>query len=211
MIPREDNVKTLIGDEIKLKCIEGEDKVCTWEARGIVVRISQSDSENADEIACELKTVTSVPAESWKRFTVEFVWKPTSFNRMKKGLKIFSTDKQSISAYLFYKILGKQEKEFFFNRKLPKSLSVKGLPKLNIYQEEAIKKALITPLCLIQGPPGTGKTVVTATLVYHLCTLTQKQILVCAPSNIAVDHLAERIEKTGLNVVSITNLLCKES
>lgn len=201
-IPREDNVKTLVGDEIKIKYLEGESKELTWEARGYIVKISRADADNAEEVACELKTVTSVPTESWKKFTIEFVWKPTSFNRMKKGLQIFTTDKQSISAYLFYKILGKQESDQFFKINVSKNLSVKGLPKLNIYQSEAIRKAIVTPLCLIQGPPGTGKTVVSATLVYHLCKKTQKQILVCAPSNIAVDHLAERIDKTGLNVVS---------
>lgn len=202
-IPREDNMKTLIGDELKLKCYEGEEKVLTWEARGYIVRISQSETENAEEIACELKSCKTVPTEAWKRYTIEFVWKPTSFNRMKKGLNVFTTDKLSISAYLFYKILGKPQPDIYFKSKTPKNLSVKGLPRLNIYQSEAIRKALVTPLCLIQGPPGTGKTVVTATLVYHLCQKTQKQILVCAPSNIAVDHLTERIEKTGLNVVSI--------
>jgi regulator of nonsense transcripts 1 len=122
---------------------------------------------------------------------------------MKKGLSIFTTDKKSIIAYLFYKILGKQEDDYVYNIKIPKNLSVKGLPTLNIYQSEAIRKALVNPLSLIQGPPGTGKTVVSATLVYHLRQITKKQVLVCAPSNIAVDHLAERIEKTGLNVVSI--------
>lgn len=96
---------------------------------------------------------------------------------MKKGLQIFTTDKQSISAYLFYKIMGKPDEQFF-KGSVPKTLSVKGLPKLNIYQTEAIKKAMTSPLCLIQGPPGTGKTVVSAALVYHLCKRTQKQILV---------------------------------
>jgi regulator of nonsense transcripts 1 len=126
---------------------------------------------------------------------------------MKKGLNIFTTDKKSIIAYLFYKILGKQEDEYVYNVKIPKNLSVRGLPTLNIYQSEAIRKALVTPLSIIQGPPGTGKTVVSATLVYHLRNITKKQVLVCAPSNIAVDHLAERIEKTGLNVVRINYVM----
>ena len=143
-------------------------------ARGYVVRISHSDSENADEIAVELKSAQSskIFEESWKRFAIEFIWKPTSFNRMKKGLNVFTTDKQSITAYLFYKILGKQEEDYYFGTKIPKNLSVRGLPQLNIYQSDAVKKALVTPLCLIQGPPGTGKTVVSATLVYHLASKT---------------------------------------
>ena len=126
---------------------------------------------------------------------------------MRNGLNTFVSVKKSISAYLFYKILGKEEVEKENKFRTPFNLSVKGLPKLNVYQTEAVKKALASPLCMIQGPPGTGKTVVSATLVYQLCVSTQKQILVCAPSNIAVEHLAEKIEKTGLNVVSILTFL----
>ena len=54
-----------------------------------------------------------------------------------------------------------------------------------------------------QGPPGTGKTVTSATLVYHLVKATRVKVLVCAPSNIAVDQLTEKIHKTGLKVVRV--------
>lgn len=92
-----------------------------------------------------------------------------------------------------------------------------------------MKTVLQRPLCLIQGPPGTGKTVTSATIVYHLvksCNqglvywisqisyLTilvgtqfwwcfHRQVLVCAPSNIAVDQLTEKIHRTGLKVVRL--------
>lgn len=156
----------------------------------------------------------TVPEESWKRFAIEFIWKPTSFNRMKKGLRIFIHDPKSISSYLFYKILGKQQSHKSKRKgKVPKNLSIEGLPELNIYQTEAIKKCLEgcyndytkvgTSLSLIQGPPGTGKTVVSATLVFHLVNTTRKKVLVCAPSNIAVDHLADKVSKTGLRVVRL--------
>lgn len=84
---------------------------------------------------------------------------------------------------------------------LPKKFSAPGLPELNHSQVNAIKQALQRPLTLIQGPPGTGKTVTSATLVYHLVKQTGGQVLVCAPSNIAVDQLAERIHMTGLKVI----------
>lgn len=67
----------------------------------------------------------------------------------------------------------------------------------------AVKKALITPLCLIQGPPGTGKTVTSTTLVYHLVKQKMGKILVCAPSNIAVDQLTDKINGTGVKVVRL--------
>ena len=52
----------------------------------------------------------------------------------------------------------------------------------------------------VQGPPGTGKTVTSATIVYHLVKQNSGPALVCAPSNIAVDQLTEKIHKTGLKV-----------
>ena len=86
---------------------------------------------------------------------------------------------------------------------IPARLSVPGLPELNHSQLAALKAVLQRPLSLIQGPPGTGKTVTSASLVYHLAKQNQGQVLVCAPSNVAVDQLTEKIHKTGLRVVRI--------
>ena len=67
----------------------------------------------------------------------------------------------------------------------------------------AVRKALTTPLTLIQGPPGTGKTVTSTTLVYHLVKQKLGKVLVCAPSNIAVDQLTDKINGTGVKVVRV--------
>jgi superfamily I DNA and/or RNA helicase len=53
-------------------------------------------------------------------------------------------------------------------------------------------------------PPGTGKTVTAASIVYHLAKMNPGQVLVCAPSNVAVDQLTEKIHATGLKVVRLT-------
>ena len=42
-----------------------------------------------------------------------------------------------------------------------------------------------------------------ASIVYHLAKQNVGQVLVCAPSNVAVDQLAEKISKAGLRVVRI--------
>ena len=88
---------------------------------------------------------------------------------------------------------------------LPKVCTAPGLPELNPSQTLAVKSVLQNPLSLIQGPPGTGKTVTSACIVYHLATLKQGrggggQVLVTAPSNVAVDQLTEKINATGLKV-----------
>jgi len=58
---------------------------------------------------------------------------------------------------------------------------------------------------IIHGPPGTGKT---TTLVALVQTLIQKErkILVCAPSNNAVDLLARKINELGINVLRVGNV-----
>ena len=66
-----------------------------------------------------------------------------------------------------------------------------------------MKQAVQRTITLIQGPPGTGKTVTSATIVYHLAKLGSGPVLVCAPSNIAVDQLTEKIHRTGLKVVRL--------
>ena len=52
---------------------------------------------------------------------------------------------------------------------------------------------------------GTGKTVTSATLVYHLTRQNMGQVLVTAPSNVAVDQLTEKIAATGLRVVRLAS------
>lgn len=75
-------------------------------------------------------------------------------------------------------------------------------------QVYAVKHALQRPLSLIQGPPGTGKTVTSATIVYQLVRQGGGPVLVCAPSNTAVDQLTEKIHRTGLKVRKIDLKYC---
>lgn len=87
---------------------------------------------------------------------------------------------------------------------MPKRLSAPGLPELNASQASAVRSVLQQPLSLIQGPPGTGKTVTSASIVYQLVRMGHGQghgqVLVAAPSNVAVDQLAEKIHASGLKV-----------
>ena len=86
---------------------------------------------------------------------------------------------------------------------MPERFSAPGLPELNYSQTYAMKSILQKPISLIQGPPGTGKTVTSACIVYHLAKKNPGPVLVCAPTNVAVDQLTEKIHATGLNVVRI--------
>ena len=152
----------------------------------------------------ELKNSSHTPTNV-TAFTVEFMWKSTSFDRMLSSLRILKEDVKSISGFLYHKILGHEVDNTtpVVKVDIPKMLSVKGLPTLNQFQLNAVKKAMQSPLSLIQGPPGTGKTVTSATIVYHLAKAYPGSVLVCAPSNIAVDQLTEKINETGLKVVRL--------
>ncbi len=75
--------------------------------------------------------------------------------------------------------------------------------KLNNSQNKALNLILNSEnLAIIHGPPGTGKT---TTLIYAIeQTLKyQKQVLVTAPSNAAVDLLVEKLVNQGINTVRI--------
>lgn len=62
---------------------------------------------------------------------------------MKKGLRKFESENTSISSYLYHTILGQKWDKNEFNFYIPEDLSAPGLPDLNYYQREAIRKALI--------------------------------------------------------------------
>lgn len=104
----------------------------------------------------------------------------------------------------YHKLLGHELEPQVLRTQMPKRFSAPGLPELNHSQMAAVKSVLQKPLSLIQGPPGTGKTVTSASIVYHLAKMNPGQVLVCAPSNVAVDQLTEKIHATGLKVVRIT-------
>jgi ATP-dependent RNA/DNA helicase IGHMBP2 len=77
---------------------------------------------------------------------------------------------------------------------------------LNPSQKSAIESCIKAPsLGVIHGPPGTGKTTTLVALVKELAK-TEKRILVCAPSNNAVDLLAERISATGVSTLRLGNI-----
>lgn len=197
------DMRLMHGDELCLR-YKSEDSIASsaWSGVGHVIKIPDNYSE---EVGIEMKSNLNVPTEKHSGFVVEFVWKSTSFDRMQQSLvKLANEDYASISPSILNRLLGRNiEDDMIIPRILPKAFTADNLPDLNKSQIDAIKHALQRPLSLIQGPPGTGKTVTSATIVYHLSKASNKPVLVCAPSNIAVDQLTEKIHMTGLKVVRL--------
>ena len=218
MFTREEHeAKLMPGDELKIS-IENLDpktgnvhliptnETVTWEAVGYVIKVLPSE-----EVCLELKPMYSQAKGPWdcvRGFRVSFVWKSVTYDRMQKALKSFASDDTSLSSVLYHILLGQDVDTYTgaqLKVQLPKSFTVPNLPKLNHSQLYAVRKALAMPVSIILGPPGSGKTLTCATLLYHMAKQPNSgQILVCAPSNIACDHLTEKLHLAGLRVVRVT-------
>jgi ATP-dependent RNA/DNA helicase IGHMBP2 len=74
---------------------------------------------------------------------------------------------------------------------------------LNPSQQEAVRFALTAKdLAIIHGPPGTGKTTALVELIRQAVRRGQK-VLACAPSNLAVDNILERLLAAGERAVRL--------
>jgi superfamily I DNA and/or RNA helicase len=86
---------------------------------------------------------------------------------------------------------------------LPETGNREAVTNLNSSQWKALEKVLSAEdVAIIHGPPGTGKT---TTLVQAIKQTVEKekQVLVCAPSNAAVDLLVEKLSEQNLRVLRI--------
>lgn len=192
------DMKLMHGDELRLRYVGEMHKA--WAGVGHVIKVPDNYGE---DIGIELKNSAGAPTDCNSNFVVDFIWKSTSFDRMQLALRKFAVDDSSVSAYIYHRLLGHEVEEVLFRCHLPKHFSAPNLPDLNRSQVYAVKHALQRPLSLIQGPPGTGKTVTSATIVYQLVKQNGGPVLVCAPSNTAVDQLTEKIHRTNLKVVRL--------
>lgn len=198
VFPKEDNELRLVpGDELRLR-YSGDAAYPAWQSVGHVIKLTAQE-----EVALELRASQGVPVDVNHGFSVDFVWKSTSFDRMQGAMKTFAVDETSVSGYIYHHLLGHEVEVQVVRNTLPRRFGAPGLPELNASQVFAVKSVLQKPVSLIQGPPGTGKTVTSAAIVYHMAKQGQGQVLVCAPSNVAVDQLAEKISATGLKVVRL--------
>ena len=260
--------------ETELHIVPGDELVLRhgkYNAQGQVVRIQN------EEVVVEFRPGRKFDLQLrdfTQGFSVEFIWKGGSFDRMRTALRAFARDETSVSSELYRRLLGLEVPQDNNNnnnnddndndnnddddnisnndpsaisrssgscrnfRSSHQTMKAPGLPALNQSQSYAVEAVLSRPLTLIQGPPGTGKTVTSATIVYNLvqrgnngsngsnssssskitssvsCDSISSsnsnssksgtgRVLVCAPSNVAVDHLTAKIHAAGLKVVRL--------
>ncbi|MCC6837848.1 MAG: AAA family ATPase [Bacteroidia bacterium] len=130
---------------------------------------------------------------------INLLFDETSYKEMDIALEKVINAKNNRLAHLRDVMYGLKLPEF---EKPKEQLHVTGL---NQSQNEAVKKILSAKdIAIIHGPPGTGKT---TTLVQAIrqTLMTEKQVLVCSPSNTAVDLLTEKLHREGISVLRLGN------
>lgn len=132
---------------------------------------------------------------------VDVMFDEMSYREMEHALKMVMKAEDDRVAEL---------RELFLGSFLPRARVVKpgsdfpyATSVLNDSQKSAVQKILeAEDVAFIHGPPGTGKT----TTLVQAIVLTQKaegQVLVCTPSNAAIDLLVEKLAEQNLQVIRI--------
>ena len=151
IVNQDQELRLVPGDEL---CIRhnGDISHSLWSGVGHVIRIVNG------EVTLELRNNLGVSTDILHGYSIDFVWKSTSFDRMQAAMRNFALDEKSVSPFIYRQLLGYCDTEQpQINLTLPKKFSVPGLPSLNHSQIYAVKSVLQRNLSLIQGPPGTGR------------------------------------------------------
>ncbi len=122
----------------------------------------------------------------------------TTYRVMQQALTdVVNTDNERF-IHLREVLIGNQTPRF---RQMP----AVQLPWLNEQQGRAVQQVVeAQDVAIVHGPPGTGKT---TTLTEAIIETLQRetQVLVCAPSNAAVDWISEQLMRRAVHVLRIGN------
>jgi superfamily I DNA and/or RNA helicase len=127
---------------------------------------------------------------------VDVMFDEMTYREMEAALKVIIKAEGNRIAELRESLLGKKLASFNEDHH-------HHIPALNTSQQKALNKVLSAKdVGIIHGPPGTGKT---TTLVHAIKYAMEKEqhVLVCAPSNAAVDLLADKLSEQDLRVLRI--------
>ena len=129
---------------------------------------------------------------------VQLSFDETSYKQMFEALDRTMKAKNNRLAYL---------RDLFYSHQKAGRFSFEPMkfPWLNPTQERAVNEVLwAKDVAIVHGPPGTGKT---TTLVEAIneTLMRERQVLVCAQSNMAVDWISEKLVDRGINVLRIGN------
>ena len=143
-----------------------------------------------------LNTETLPDWVSEGRIGVNLMFDDTSYKVMMNTMDTLVASGNNRIAYLKEVLLGYEKPKI-------EEQGNQNNPLLNEGQNKALE--LINnakDMAIVHGPPGTGKT---TTLIQAIVLATQQfdQVMVCAPSNAAVDLLVERMDEAGVDVLRL--------
>ncbi len=134
-----------------------------------------------------------------EKLTLDLLFDERSYKEMQKALSTVAKASNNRLADLRDVLFGQITPSF-------EHVPAHHVPHLNDSQNAALNNLISAEdIAIVHGPPGTGKT---TTLVEAIKIIAQnkEQVLVCAPSNAAVDLLTDRLSKASLQVVRMGNI-----
>ncbi|PIT75536.1 AAA domain-containing protein [Limnohabitans sp. G3-2] len=132
---------------------------------------------------------------------VDLTFDEVSYREMNQALSAVMAAHGNRLAELRDVLLGAQAARF----RAPQADDLFYPSALNDSQLAAVRHVVTAQdVAIIHGPPGTGKT---TTLVQAILETIRRErrVLVCAPSNTAVDLLTEKLAERGVNVIRLGN------
>lgn len=128
------------------------------------------------------------------RLGVNLMYDESTYREMEHTLKHLSKMESGRTAELRDIIYGKRPPAFSKTHPI-------DFPKLNPSQNKALQNLIAAKdIAIIHGPPGTGKTTTLVQAIRYTVE-SEKQVLVCTPSNASVDLLVEKLAALGLEVL----------
>ena len=129
---------------------------------------------------------------------VDVMFDEMTYKEMEHAMKLVMKAEDNRLAELREILLGKADSKIPPTDQIHQTSAI-----LNESQNLALQKILNTSdVAFIHGPPGTGKTTTLAQAILFT-TKIENQVLVCTPSNAAIDLLVEKLSELGLNVIRI--------
>ncbi len=181
------------GKNIELFSNSGEPGSETWKVQGTIKQVW------ANKMRISFKTDEMPGWTERGKLGINLLFDENSYREMIVAVQKVMDAETGRLAHLRDVMYGEEKAKF---NKINSKIE---MPGLNKFQNDAVKLIdAAEDVALVHGPPGTGKTTTFIQAIRHTL-LEEKQVLVCSPSNIAVDLLTERLVRQGVTVLRLGN------
>jgi len=168
---------------------------------GAIVRMTEGVIELILDKKVEISYIAKKPIlwlETETGIGIHLTFSKYTFSVMEKALDDIQQADDNRLAQLRDIMLGNQIATFQYNTSYQSEW-------LNQSQQMAVNNILAShDIAIVHGPPGTGKTTTLVEAIIETLK-TERQVMVCAYNNIAVDVIAEKLMERDINVVRIGN------